>query len=51
MIFAIAGVALVYGLLRIRRARKRAMVAGLDKPAIWREPAPGRIKDRKSELL
>ncbi|WP_183407644.1 hypothetical protein [Nocardioides marmoriginsengisoli] len=40
----------VVGLLRLRRRSKRALVAGLDRPAIWREPAPGRVgrpKDRR----
>lgn len=49
--YVVAFLVIGYMLLRIRRQRKRALIAGLDKPAIWREPAPGRIKDRKRELL
>jgi hypothetical protein len=34
------------------RRQKRALVAGLDKPALWREPAPGRLNaGRKGEGL
>jgi hypothetical protein len=36
----------------LRYRAKRRLVAGLDRPAIWREPAAGRlVRNRKGERL
>jgi len=51
MFWFVVVLVVVVVLLRIRARRKRALVAGLDKPAFWTTPAPGRIRDRKADLL
>lgn len=43
--------AALVGFWWVRRRLRRRMVAGLDRPAVWREPAPGRVGSRKGELL